>query len=165
MYVHVEPSMSSFMVRPVCAWIQPRAAEAAAGAALSRSDPATLNTMTARNSPKAARKARRVPGGAAEAWGMEGRGRGGDFNLDPGARIRWTVSSGQKRVDSDLGPSDLRPSDPLLMMTAVRPPEYFPRLEYAALLLAAERFVVADTFPFSRQGWQNRTRIRTPEGE
>ncbi|HLT46501.1 MAG TPA: WbqC family protein [Rubricoccaceae bacterium] len=50
-------------------------------------------------------------------------------------------------------------------MTAVRPPEYFPRLEYAALLLAAERFVVADTFPFSRQGWQNRTRIRTPEGE
>jgi hypothetical protein len=48
-------------------------------------------------------------------------------------------------------------------VTAVRPPEYFPRLEYAALLLAADRFVVADTFPFSRQAWQNRTRIRTPE--
>lgn len=49
-------------------------------------------------------------------------------------------------------------------MTAVRPPEYFPRLAYAALLLAADRFVVADTFPFSRQAWQNRTRIRIPEG-
>ncbi|MDX1420032.1 MAG: WbqC family protein [Rubricoccaceae bacterium] len=49
-------------------------------------------------------------------------------------------------------------------MTAVRPPEYFPRLDYAALLLAADRFVVADTFPFSRQAWQNRTRVRTPEG-
>ena len=50
-------------------------------------------------------------------------------------------------------------------MTAVRPPEYFPRLAYAALLLAVERFVLADTFPFSRQGWQNRTRIRTPGGD
>ena len=49
-------------------------------------------------------------------------------------------------------------------MTAVRPPEYFPRLDYAALLLAADRFVVADTFPFSRQAWHNRTRLRTPEG-
>ena len=48
-------------------------------------------------------------------------------------------------------------------MTAVRPPEYFPRLEYCALMLAAERFVVADTFPFSRQSWHNRTRIRTPD--
>src|SRR5690606_32358548 len=111
MYVHVEPSMSSFMVRPVRVWIQPRAAEAAAGAALSRSDPATLNTMTARNSPKAARKARRVPGGAAEAWGTEGPGRGGDVYLGSDARIRWTVGSGQKTVDSDLGPSDLGPSD------------------------------------------------------
>jgi hypothetical protein len=48
-------------------------------------------------------------------------------------------------------------------MTAVRPPEYFPRLEYAALLLAADRFVIADTFAFSRQAWHNRMRIRTAE--
>ena len=48
-------------------------------------------------------------------------------------------------------------------MTAVRPPEYFPRLEYCVLMLAAERFVVADTFPFSRQSWHNRTKIRTPD--
>ncbi|WP_420454745.1 WbqC family protein [Rubrivirga sp.] len=49
-------------------------------------------------------------------------------------------------------------------MTAVRPPEFAPRLEYAALLLAADRLVLADTFPFSRQGGHNRTRIRTAHG-
>ncbi len=49
-------------------------------------------------------------------------------------------------------------------MTAVRPPEFFPRLPVAALLLAADRFVLADTFPFSRQSAQNRARIRTDQG-
>ena len=49
-------------------------------------------------------------------------------------------------------------------MTAVRPPEYFPRLPYAALLLRAERFVLADTFPFSRQGAHNRARVRAAAG-
>ena len=50
------------------------------------------------------------------------------------------------------------------MMTAIRPPEYLPRLSYAALLLAADRVVLADTFQFSRQGHQNRARIRTSQG-
>jgi hypothetical protein len=49
-------------------------------------------------------------------------------------------------------------------MTSIRPPEYFPRLPYAALLLAADRLVLADTFQFSRQGHQNRARIRTSQG-
>lgn len=49
-------------------------------------------------------------------------------------------------------------------MTAIRPPEFAPRLDYAALLLAADRFVLADTFPFSRQSGHNRTRIRTGQG-
>jgi hypothetical protein len=49
-------------------------------------------------------------------------------------------------------------------LTAIRPPEYFPRLPVAALLLAADRFVLADTFPFSRQGAHNRARIRTSQG-
>ena len=49
-------------------------------------------------------------------------------------------------------------------MTAIRPPEYLPRLPYAALLLAADRFVLADTFQFSRQKHQNRARIRTSQG-
>ena len=49
-------------------------------------------------------------------------------------------------------------------MTAVRPPEFAPRLEYAALLLEADRFVLADTFPFSRQGGHNRTRVRADAG-
>lgn len=50
------------------------------------------------------------------------------------------------------------------MIAAVRPPEYFPRLPYAALLLVAERFVIGDTFPYSRQSAHNRCRIRTPDG-
>ncbi|MEO1075821.1 MAG: WbqC family protein [Bacteroidota bacterium] len=49
-------------------------------------------------------------------------------------------------------------------MTAIRPPEFFPSLPVAALLLSAERFVVADTFAYSRQSYQNRTRIRTSAG-
>lgn len=47
---------------------------------------------------------------------------------------------------------------------AVRPPEYFPRLAYLALMQAVDVFVVADTFQYSRQSFQNRTRVRTPQG-
>src|SRR5690606_16828207 len=91
-------------------------------------------------------------GGGGRGEGHEGQGRrGASSNLGRGTWIR-------------PGPvvcAPLPASRP--PMTAVRPPEFFPRLAYAALLLAADRFVVADTFPFSRQAWHNRTRIRTPE--
>lgn len=49
-------------------------------------------------------------------------------------------------------------------MTAIRPPEYFPRQRLAALFLAADRVVLADTLPFSRQATHNRARIRTASG-
>ena len=49
-------------------------------------------------------------------------------------------------------------------MTAVRAPEYLPRLPFAALLLAADRVLLGDTFRFSRQSAQNRARIRTSQG-
>lgn len=49
-------------------------------------------------------------------------------------------------------------------MTAVRPPEFFPRPEVAALMLAADRLVLADTLRFSRQAAHNRVRIRTDAG-
>ena len=49
-------------------------------------------------------------------------------------------------------------------MLAVRPPEYFPRPDYFALVDLASRFVMADTFQYSRQSYQNRARLRTPEG-
>ena len=49
-------------------------------------------------------------------------------------------------------------------MTAVRPPELAPRLPYAALLLAADRLVLADTFAFSRQSGHSRMRIATAQG-
>jgi hypothetical protein len=49
-------------------------------------------------------------------------------------------------------------------LISIRPPEYFPRPVYFALLDAADRFVLADTFQYSRQSFQNRALIRTPDG-
>ena len=49
-------------------------------------------------------------------------------------------------------------------MVAVRPPEYFPGLAYAALMAHAVQFVMADTFQYSRQSFQNRTRVRNSQG-
>ena len=53
-------------------------------------------------------------------------------------------------------------NSPLRRVIAVRPPDYFPRLAYLALMQQAERFVLADTFQYSRQSFQNRARLRTP---
>lgn len=49
-------------------------------------------------------------------------------------------------------------------MIAIRPPEYFPRLATLALMMEADTFVLADTFQYSRQSYQNRTKMRNPEG-
>lgn len=51
-----------------------------------------------------------------------------------------------------------------LPLVAIRPPEFAPRLETAALLLQADRVVLADTFAFSRQSYHNRARILTSQG-
>ncbi len=45
----------------------------------------------------------------------------------------------------------------------VRPPEYFPNLTYVSLMQAADIFVLADTFQYSRQSFQNRTRLRNSQ--
>ncbi len=47
---------------------------------------------------------------------------------------------------------------------AIRPPEYLPRLHYVALMQSVDVFVLADTFQYSRQSYQNRARVRTPQG-
>lgn len=49
-------------------------------------------------------------------------------------------------------------------MTAIRPPEYWPRCSYMALVERADRFVLADTLQYSRQSFHNRCRLRTPQG-
>lgn len=49
-------------------------------------------------------------------------------------------------------------------MIAVRPPEYWPGLEYFALMGQVDQFVLADTFQYSRQSFQNRARVRNPQG-
>lgn len=46
----------------------------------------------------------------------------------------------------------------------VRPPEYWPSLVSAALMLAADTVILADTFQYSRQSLQNRMRVRNPDG-
>jgi len=46
----------------------------------------------------------------------------------------------------------------------IRPPEYWPGLASVALMRAADVVVLADTFQYSRQSLQNRTRIRNPDG-
>ncbi len=47
---------------------------------------------------------------------------------------------------------------------AIRPPEYFPRCSVAALIDQVDEFIIADTFAYSRQSFQNRSSIRTPDG-
>lgn len=75
---------------------------------------------------------------------------------------RCTASAGcvstVSRVDKSI--------DRILTRTriAVKPPEYLPRLSYFALMQSVDVFVVGDTFQYSRQSYQNRTRIRTPQG-
>ncbi len=49
-------------------------------------------------------------------------------------------------------------------MVAVRPPEYFPNLDYLALMATVSTFVLADTFQYSRQSLQNRTRLCSRDG-
>ena len=46
----------------------------------------------------------------------------------------------------------------------IRPPDYWPGIAYMALIDRADRVVLADTFQYSRQSFQNRARLRTPQG-
>ena len=50
------------------------------------------------------------------------------------------------------------------LMYAIRPPEYFPGLPFWALMLRCDRFLLAESFQYSRQTFQNRARIRNPTG-
>ena len=49
-------------------------------------------------------------------------------------------------------------------MIAIRPPEYFPRLEYMALVQHVDHFILADTFPYRRKSFQDRSKIRDAQG-
>lgn len=49
-------------------------------------------------------------------------------------------------------------------MIAVRPPEYFPRLKYMALVQHVECFVLADTFPYRRHAFHDRSKLRGAQG-
>ena len=50
------------------------------------------------------------------------------------------------------------------LRVAIKSPEYLPRPSFVALMQSVDVFVLADTFQYSRQSYQNRARIRTPHG-
>ena len=47
---------------------------------------------------------------------------------------------------------------------AVAPPAYFPRLAYVALVQHVDHFILADTFPFRQRSFQDRSKVRSPQG-
>ena len=50
------------------------------------------------------------------------------------------------------------------MRVAIHQPQYLPWLGYLAKWAAADVFVFLDTVQYEKYGWQNRNRIRTPDG-
>ena len=50
------------------------------------------------------------------------------------------------------------------MKVAIHQPQYLPWLGYLAKWAAADVFVFLDTVQYEKNGWQNRNRIRTPDG-
>ena len=47
---------------------------------------------------------------------------------------------------------------------AIQPPVYFPDLTYCALMSSVDCFVVGENFQYSRQSFQNRAHVRSPDG-
>ena len=50
------------------------------------------------------------------------------------------------------------------MRVAIHQPQYLPWLGYLAKWAAADLFIVLDVVQYEKNGWQNRNRIKTPEG-
>jgi hypothetical protein len=60
--------------------------------------------------------------------------------------------------------SETPASGQLVGTLGIRPPEYFPGMRFCTLMARVDTFVVADTFQYSRQSYQNRAKLRTPQG-
>ena len=50
------------------------------------------------------------------------------------------------------------------MRVAIHQPHYLPWLGYFAKWAAADRFIFLDTVQYEKNGWQNRNRVKTPDG-
>src|SRR3989441_9517724 len=50
------------------------------------------------------------------------------------------------------------------MKVAIHQPHYLPWLGYFAKWAAADRFIFLDTVQYEKNGWQNRNRVKTPDG-
>lgn len=49
-------------------------------------------------------------------------------------------------------------------MIAIQPPAYFPALAYTALLTYVDHFILADTFRYRAETFQNRSKLRNAQG-
>jgi hypothetical protein len=49
-------------------------------------------------------------------------------------------------------------------MIALQPPAYFPPLAYTALVYHVDHFILADTFPYRRKTFHNRSKLRNAQG-
>lgn len=50
------------------------------------------------------------------------------------------------------------------MLVAIHQPHYLPWLRYFEKIARSDAFVVLDTVQFTKNGWQNRNRVKTPNG-
>jgi len=50
------------------------------------------------------------------------------------------------------------------MLVGIHQPHYLPWLRYFEKIARSDVFVVLDTVQFSKNGWQNRNKIKTPQG-
>ncbi len=50
------------------------------------------------------------------------------------------------------------------MLVAIHQPHYLPWLRYFEKIARADAFIVLDNIQYSKNGWQNRNRIKTPNG-
>lgn len=49
-------------------------------------------------------------------------------------------------------------------MIAIQPPAYFPPLDYTALVAHVDHFILADTFRYRAETFQNRSKLRNAQG-
>jgi len=80
----------------------------------------------------------------------------GEENGDPEGGTIASANASERKSD--------RAQTQLAVMLAVQPPEYFPRLQSMAILQRVDHFILANTFPYRSQSFQNRIKLRSPQG-
>lgn len=74
------------------------------------------------------------------------------------------TSTASHQCDCTPSPSDRDTHPTIYSMVAICPPAYYPPLWYTALLHHVDHFVLADTFRFRGQSFQDRSKLRNAQG-